>query len=180
MLLLIFVGLTRWVPLEGSKLRSSRSRRNTEIRREPQGLQPRSWLSVGATCDVTFFVRNKKSHCYDTHNGLDSIATHPQKLPGILKKHILQYKLIKIRLFPLTHHFIFSKFIQCPGRSTSVTSAKTTYKTQILWDGFLGIFRAPGHQNPRSSKEHKIQIQSQLAKIHGNLRGSTHPTFPKN
>lgn len=110
------------------------------------------------------------------HNGLDSIATHPQKLPGIFKKTYFAIQIDKIRLFPLTHHFIYSKFIQCPGRSTSVTSAKTTYKTQILWDVFfefsgLQAIKIQGHQ--RNNK--KSKSKANLPKFNGNLRGNPTP-----
>ena len=155
-----FHGLTRLVPPEGSKLR-----------RQPQGLQPRSWLSVGATCDVTFF-QGTKNHTVMIHSDLDSIATHPQKLPGILKRDILQESL------PVSSDssFSFSEFIQCPALVLPP-------QKQLIKPRFFGMdffFRAPGIRSEVIKGTKKSKSKANLPKFNGNLRGNPTPPSRRN
>lgn len=146
-----------------------------EQAKELPGLQPRSWLSVGATCDVTFF-QGTKNHMVMTHTVILTLYCYtPSKVTRDTKKTYILQESLPVSCYS---SFSFSESIQCPGRSTSVTSAKTTYKTQILWDvlDFSGLqaIKIQGHQRNTKSKS-----KANLPKFNGNLRGSTHPTFPK-
>ena len=96
-------------------------------------------VSVGATCDVTFFVSHKKTHGYDAHSDLDPILLHTLKsYQGCSKRNIFCKK---VCLFPPTHHFLLVNSFNAQGVALVLPPQKQPIKPRFFGKDFefLGL-----------------------------------------